>query len=342
MDSIKHLSELNLWYIPIIVACVLLVAGFLNGFFRGWKSSLYFMIWNLVGFYVALLVLDAIYDSVLKDMAKNWFTAIENSLGATAFDDFFTLFHGWLVLMMVLLVLSFWNFIAWIVHFFFKKRFQKHLKENKAAGKSNAGSRLIGGFFGIVAVIPTTASAMASATAISSNEELNENVDSFVNAMTFGKVTEVSGDWDAMYGLALSATSAQDLAQIVIGNIDKDIAKSMIDNGLVKNAPSIVRMLNNEKSAKIAKDVIEYQINEKLIDANGNKIPVQDTFTTADVDALFKDANGNEINHELIGIFSGLTTSGKANFHAIIKTQPDNKAQINLEEMLVNPNYKPQ
>lgn len=341
MDSIKHLSELNLWYIPIIVACVLLVAGFLNGFFRGWKSSLYFMIWNLVGFYVALLVLDAIYDSVLKDMAKNWFTAIENSLGATAFDDFFTLFHGWLVLMMVLLVLSFWNFIAWIVHFFFKKRFQKHLKENKAAGKSNAGSRLIGGFFGIVAVIPTTASAMASATAISSNEELNENVDSFVNAMTFGKVTEVSGDWDAMYGLALSATSAQDLAQIVIGNIDSNIAKTMIDHGFAKNAPSIVRMLNNEKSAKIAKDVIEYQINEKLIDDKGNKIPAQHTMSEQDVQQLSKDCGWTYENQGMNGIFAGLTTTGKANFNAIINIQPAGFAQTFLAEMLITPIPKP-
>lgn len=327
MDLIRKLSEQNLWYIPIIVVCVLLLAGFLNGFFRGWKSSLYFMVWNLFGFYVALLILDAIYDSVLKDMAKNWFAAIEDSLGDKAFDDFFALFHGWLVLMMVLLVLSFWNFIAWIVHFFFKKRFQKHLKENKAAGKSNAGSRLIGGFFGIVAVIPSAASAMASSTVISSNDELNKNVDSFVKAMTFGKVDEVSGDWDAMYGLALSASSARDFTLIVTGNVDANFVTTMVENGFVKNAPSIVRMFNNEKSATIGEDVVKHQFETLKYEPDPNDpnadLSLKEIVLTKDqVDAIATQ------NPTIQGIFAGLNPSGKATFDKLFKAGDDFKTLL--------------
>lgn len=319
MNFINNLSGHNLWYIPLIVAAVLMLFGFFTGFWRGWKSSLFYMIWNLVGFYVALFILDAIYDPTLKDMAKKWFTSVSDAVGPNSFSNFLDLFRGWLVLMLVLAVLSVWNFIAWIVHLFFKKRFTQHLKDNKAAGKSNVGSRLIGGLFGIIAVVPTTASAMASSTVISSNDQINKGVDKFVNAFTFGKVSQVSEDWEAIYELILSAQNAQDLGYITIGEIQDDKGNVILNvDALKRNSSTLVKMLNNPKSAQTAKNVISYQVEkqyEAFAKSDANYTREQHKLSDVKITNLISLLKNDPTN--LSGVFFGLTNNGKANLKAI-------------------------
>lgn len=321
MDFIKKLSELNLWYIPLIVVAVVLLFGFWTGFWRGWKSSLYFMVWNLVGFYAFLFILDGMYDSHIKDAIKHWFGSVEDSLGPNAFMRFMDLFRGWLVLMAVLTFLSVWNFIAWLVHLFFKKRFKKHLIENKKAGKSNAGSRLLGGFFGLIAVIPASASAMASSTVLSSDKTVNKGTDKFVSGITFGIVPQLSEDWDAIYGLVLSAPSAENMANLFSGALyqsEEDANGNLVikndanGNPIVKDdaikidelkkaSPSIIKMLNYAKSAEVALDVLKYRIAK-----NTGGLQHQ----TLDEDALKIIEDQNHFG-ALKGVFQGLTEQGK-------------------------------
>lgn len=258
-DTIKKLSELDLWYIPIIVLVLLLLIGFWTGFWRGWKSALYFFVWNIAGFIAALFIFDAIYEKQLVTLAKKFAGSIEDKIGTAAFNDTLKLFKGWIVLMLVLVALTVWNFIAWLVHLFFKKHFQKQLKLNKELGKSNASSRLVGGLLGTLTVIPSAVAAMASSTIFTNNAGVNKFIDKTTSAITFGKTKTVAEDWDAIYALVLSANHASDLVDVLTKpNVDQ----SAIDN-VKANADTIKSMLENPKSAALVQDIVAHVMDGK-------------------------------------------------------------------------------
>lgn len=114
---------------------------------------------------------------------------------------------------------------------------------------------------------------------------------------------------------------------VVSGNVDPSSVSTMVENGLVKNAPSIVRMFNNEKSAKIAEDVIKYQF-ETLKYESDPKDPNADLslkeiiLTKDQVDAIATQ------NPTIQGIFAGLNPSGKATFDKLFKAGDDFKTLL--------------
>lgn len=282
MDFIRKMSEMDLWYVPIIALVVLLLMGFWIGVWRGWKLALYYLTWNVVGYLVALFVLDSIYESQLKTLANNLAKDVTDKIGTEALDKTLTLFKGWIVLMLTLVVLAVWNFLAWLVHFFFRK----HLKLQKVEGKSNVKARIIGGVFGVVTAIPGTL-AFVGATSISvNNKGVSKFIDGATSAITFGKTTSISEDWDAIYGLVLSADHVADIINVFQGQTVDDAKINTV-------ADSITNILNNSKSAEIALSII-----------------TKDN-PTINVDQIKSQTN-------FAGILSGLTTQGKTELASIL------------------------
>lgn len=103
--------------------------------------------------------------------------------------------------------------------------------------------------------------------------------------------------------------------------------QNIMDNGIVKNAPSIIRMFNNEKSAKIASDVISYQVT-KIVYAGGG------AFKPQPIDKKLVDDIATNFP-EIKGIFSGLNDTGKAAFNAIFEAGDD------FKNLLTTPVVKP-
>lgn len=314
MDFIRKMSELDLWYIPIIVLVVMLFLGFWTGFWRGWKAALYFLIWNLVGYVAMIITLSELYESTFKNLAEKLLNSVIDNLGQQAFDNAISLFKGWIILVVVLSFLSLWNLLAYIFYFLFRKRMLKHLKENKAAGKSNAGSRLLGGAFGIITALPTAASMMGASTIASNNSQVNKFVDKFTNVISLGKVNHISDDWDAIYGLVLSASSAQDLSNLFQGgsvNIDQ----------INKDKDSITQLFNNPKSAQIASDVIKHQLSKQQVSSIDQSM----------IDAAI--ANSAQLD-QLQGVFSGLTAEGIENLKTAIQANAALNVTLNLDTLI--------
>lgn len=325
MNYLEKISKLDIWYVPIIVVALMLLLGFWTGFWRGWKTALYYLAWNAAGFIAGILILDALYENEVKHIADNLLSKFKDNLGEKAVDDTLSLLKGWVILLVVLGAMSVLNVVATIIFWIWlKKRWVGELKRNKQEGKSNTKSRMIGGVIGVIAAIPSTVGAVGAATIVSKNPNVNSWTDKVTKIVTFGKVDAITEDYDAMYGLVLSAPSAGDLGYLFIGAMPQIAASTDKETqdyyatavkGLRDNSESIVRMLNNSRSAQIAKDVLDYVVNEKNKDQYGIKL-TQKGIT--DTEALKYTGDDKKEYYTFSRIFHGLTQTGKDNLISLL------------------------
>ena len=167
----------NIWYIPIIIFTSLLFIGFIIGFMSGWKTSLYFLFLNILGFISSIFASKYIL---------------------LTFKDKFIVFdflNSYLFPLIILMYMISANFIFWIFYLiFFRRKLKIKSKNNYSRrelelneqenNKSNFKTRIIGSGISLISVLPTTIIATGISTVVTSETCMLNLSNKFLNLIT--------------------------------------------------------------------------------------------------------------------------------------------------------------
>ncbi|MCK5807055.1 MAG: hypothetical protein KAG91_01515, partial [Mycoplasmataceae bacterium] len=146
-DALSYIGNGDYWWISVITFSVIVLISGLMGFWNGWKTATYFLVWNviavIVGVFSAEPIFDKIVDSVNYDLPDGAPITSISSVGP---------YVGPLIMLSIISVA---NFLAFIVYWFVRKPLKRSIKKNKRNGISNGYARFIGMGVGVVAGLPS-------------------------------------------------------------------------------------------------------------------------------------------------------------------------------------------
>ena len=295
MDFIRDLSMKEYTWLPITMIVFFILVGFGIGFWNGWKTAAYFMVWNVVGALTIVLVAKAMYNDHIKTIAEDYLPAsIKTNLGGNL-DSALALFKNLTVMLIMLAGLVVVNLIALVIYFFIRKHLKREIFLNKKNGISNATTRVLGGGIGCIVALPFASTMGVLSTTISKDEGVNKWVSGMAKISTFGQVSDSTEDIRRIYSLALAADSAQELIKVFsAGTVDANSIEKLKDN-----KEAILNILKDSTTYELAKQVIGEKADSST--AIGNVT----AFTGSHAD--------------LKGIFQGATTEQMAKAKELIK-----------------------
>ena len=129
----------SITYLPIIIFFVILVIGFLIGMLSATKSSLYFLIWNIV-FLGLYYFLKEFYDPLVQN--------IFDKIGWKSAKNTYN--YGIIYLSYIFLV----NIFALNIYIFLRSKIKESVVIAKQNGDSIWKSRIGGGFISLITFLP--------------------------------------------------------------------------------------------------------------------------------------------------------------------------------------------
>ena len=250
-EIIEKLEILNYWFAPISLLALIIIIGFSVGFINGWKTSLYFLCWNISTLLIVIFAFGPIFDQVASGVVIDFIDnlIIDNHSSPEVEQSVLAILKPVLILAFLIAIALVMNLIALIIYLFIRKKLKRSIKENKSQGRSNTISRFVGAGIGTISALPIAVAAGDLATGVSLNKNVNRLADGLAELITIGQAHDVSEDIHGVYGLfgALEAETA--LEAIFSGDASSITPENM--QKLEDSVPSLEKALASDKAQVI-------------------------------------------------------------------------------------------
>lgn len=142
-DTFAYIGNGEYWWISVLSFLVIVLISGLTGLWNGWKTSTYFLVWNVIAVVVGMFVTSPILEAVESqiDLSNVPIKIAETNP-----------YVGPLILFVIILAT---NLLAFLIYWFVRKPLKRSIKENKRNGKSNGYTRLIGMGVGVITGLPS-------------------------------------------------------------------------------------------------------------------------------------------------------------------------------------------
>ena len=296
MSFISDIMNNNYWWMPIVAIIFICGIGILIGAINGWKTALYFFGWNIVAFVSTVLIVDAVF----KDFFNTWIwknlpSSLTDKL-KDAIDNTREVLRPIILIMLGMGIAIISNIFAAFIYIFVRKHLKKTILVNKAAGKSNITTRVIGAGLGFLTALPVAIPLAAVSAGFSKNANVNKMTDGLAKMITFGKADHVSQDIKSLYSLADLAT-----ANDMISNLTKIFQATNVADISVADIEDIkgkVEVINHVLEDPKAFDLVTTMVKSQVKDAGS---------VTLDASAF----TSNPSNTKFKGLLSGITNTDK-------------------------------
>lgn len=198
----------NVW-IVIIVGALILIAGALFGFMRGWKSALYFATWNVLGLLVTVFIAEPITNSLIISKISD-----ENT------KKIVDIISPYLIPIMIIPILIIFNVISLIPYIFLRKIIRGKDAITGKTKKPDMSGRLIGMLVGLGNSLPITILTVNAVTITTGSTVITNMNKIGFNAVTFGQFPDMASNTSKIYSAAMIALSDNlDTAIDTVGKI---------------------------------------------------------------------------------------------------------------------------
>ncbi|WKX02703.1 hypothetical protein [Candidatus Mycoplasma mahonii] len=264
------------WLPPIILVVLLLIGG-LVGWFLGWKSSLYFLIWNILGLVTGVLIVYYLYDIFINK--TNFEIIIINIKKILTENKFITKSIIGAIITLVSLIV--FNLFAFIFYWVFRSTLKRSLKDAKKAKKSILLTRTLGSTIGVISTIPASLFATTLSTTMSGLNKFTHSTSKMVDFITIGQFKNLDENIKHVIYLVDATLKFNDFKS-EFSEIFKNIEVKPMNNewisklNIPENIETIKKILNSPILAnsfetllgdtlKIDKTKIDFSLNPKKV-----------------------------------------------------------------------------
>ena len=185
MDMITNPSMA--WLPPVILASIVAIAA-LIGFWNGWKTAVYFLGWNVVGFAAVLITMATGYSALVN------FVPDDLDMGGISIKDLLVDNQDTIkplgIMILTIVVLLVTNFIAFLLYWIFRGKLKRSIKKAKADGTSNFNSRFFGATIGVITALPIALSATMLSTVVSPTNKFTNFTSDVYGGLTAGQAKD--------------------------------------------------------------------------------------------------------------------------------------------------------
>ena len=250
-------------WLPWTVFGVLMFLAAIRGFWQGWKSATYFLVFNIVFVAAGIISLVVSYDMIV-DAVTGMMPTVEIGSGSggaspdtsamikVASDSIKPII--WEVALVAVIIVGY--ILSSLIYWFFRGKLKRTIRENKKEGLSNTSARFIGAGVGVVTMLPFAAFASSISAIASPKESYNEFLSYLTKGLSATQIDDSEG--------------ANDSARHLLGLVDEDAtnALTVITNFMgnpIETIEAQKKYPNQAEILKKGKKLIENILNDERL-----------------------------------------------------------------------------
>ena len=284
-------------WLPWTVFGVLMFLAAIRGFWQGWKSATYFLVFNIVFVVAGIISLVVSYDMIV-DAVTGMMPTVEIGSGSggaspdtsamikVASDSIKPII--WEVALVAVIIVGY--ILSSLIYWFFRGKLKRTIRENKKEGLSNTSARFIGAGVGVVTMLPFAAFASSISAIASPKESYNEFLSYLTKGLSATQIDDSEG--------------ANDSARHLLGLVDEDATNALTVITDFMGKPQTPITPAQATTLQKGKELIENILNDKRLatkeffDAmfKGIDIPSTPDLSTVGVSITFSANPKNKLN----------------------------------------------
>lgn len=248
----------NVW-IVLVLGGLILILGALFGFMRGWRSALYFAIWNVIGLILCVFITKPIGESIINGKFDDEYTAKVVSIIAP-----------YIIPIIIIPALMIFNILSLFPYIFLRKIIRGKDQMTGGSRKPVIGERLFGIGIGTLNSLPLMILCVNAATITTGSTAITRMNKIGFKAVTFGQFPDMVSNVSRIYSAAMLVASPdgiEEAAKVVTGILGGgDISDDKTEKWLKENHKKLEDLMNWEDGYTLLKEVVKEDFDPKMFD----------------------------------------------------------------------------